>query len=86
MAQGGSDTERQCCGVSAHEIQEKRQARRNKPQSWIVLKLTIFIAVAIIVYTWYVYVGRFCAPMIRRDADALGSRGLGSKSNASSLH
>lgn len=71
-----------CCGVSTHEIQEKRKARRNKPQPWIVLKSTVFLTIAITAYGWYVYVGRLCVPMIRRDAGALGSRGLGSESCA----
>ncbi len=61
------------------EAREKSEARRNKPQPWIVRKLAVFITIAIIAYTWYVYVGRLCVPMIRRDAGALGSRGLGSK-------
>ena len=74
-----SDTERKCCGVSSYEIQEKREARRNKPQPWIVLKLAVFITIAIITYAWYVYVSRLCVPMIKRDAGALGSRGLGSE-------
>ncbi len=61
------------------EAREKSEARRNKPQPWIVRKLAVFITIAMIAYTWYVYVGRMCVPMIRRDAGALGSRGLGSK-------
>ena len=73
------DTEDKCCGVSSQEIHEKREARRNKPQPWIVLKLAVFMTIGIIAYAWYVYVGRLCVPMIRRDAGALGSRGLGSE-------
>ncbi|KAH9920836.1 zf-DHHC-domain-containing protein [Epithele typhae] len=80
MAANGAasgEPEHKCCGVSAEEIQEKREVRRNKQQPWIVLKLAVFLTIAIIVYTWYVYVGRLCIPMIRRDAGALGSHGLG---------
>ncbi|RPD63361.1 zf-DHHC-domain-containing protein [Lentinus tigrinus ALCF2SS1-6] len=59
------------------EAMEKREARRSKPQPWIVRKLAIFITLGIIGYAWYVYVGRLCVPMIRRDTGALGTRGLG---------
>ncbi|KAI0633015.1 zf-DHHC-domain-containing protein [Trametes polyzona] len=84
MAQNGNaqkqkqqqQPEGQCCGV-VEEAREKRAARRAKPQPWIVLKLTIPITVGIIAYAFYVYIGRLCVPMIRRDADALGGRGMG---------
>ncbi|KAI0354250.1 zf-DHHC-domain-containing protein [Trametes cingulata] len=65
-----------CCGV-VEEAREKSAARRAKPQPWIVRKLAIGITIALIAYAFYVYVGRFCVPMIRRDAGALGSRGTG---------
>ncbi|KAI0830295.1 DHHC palmitoyltransferase-domain-containing protein [Trametes gibbosa] len=68
--------EGKCCGVVA-EAREKSTARRAKPQPWIVLKLTIFIAIGIIGYVFYVYVGRVCVPMLRHDAGALGGRGMG---------
>ncbi|TFK92154.1 zf-DHHC-domain-containing protein [Polyporus arcularius HHB13444] len=71
-----SGTEHKCMGI-VEEAREKSEARRNKPQPWIVRKLAVFITIAMIAYTWYVYVGRMCVPMIRRDAGALGSRGLG---------
>ena len=66
---------------SVEEAMEKREARRNKPQPWIMRKLAVFMTIGIIAYAWYVYVGRLCVPMIRRDAGALGSRGLGSEFN-----
>ncbi|KAH9852983.1 zf-DHHC-domain-containing protein [Lenzites betulinus] len=68
--------EGKCCGAVA-EAREKSAARRSKPQPWIVLKLTIFIAIGIIGYVFYVYIGRLCIPMLRHDAGALGGRGMG---------
>ncbi|KAI0651141.1 zf-DHHC-domain-containing protein [Trametes meyenii] len=80
MAQNGTAAaprpEGKCCGV-VEEAREKSAARRSKPQPWIVLKLTVFITLGIIGYAFYVYIGRLCVPMIRRDADALGGRGMG---------
>ena len=49
------------------EAMEKREARRNKPQPWIMRKLAVFMTIGIIAYAWYVYVGQLCVPMIRRD-------------------
>ena len=44
-----------------------------------MLKLTIVIAAAIIAYTAYVYIGRLCIPMIKRERSSLGSRTMGSE-------
>ena len=64
--------------------------RRNKgPKPWFVLKLSIAVAAAIIAYAGYVYIGRLCIPMIKRERDSLGSRRLGSESQShlpSSFH
>ena len=81
MAPNGTsqpEPEHKCMGI-VEEAMEKREARRNKPQPWIMRKLAVFMTIGIIAYTWYVYVGRLCVPMIRRDAGALGSRVLGSE-------
>ena len=57
-----------------------RRERRKSPQPWVVRKLTIAIAGAIIAYTAYVYIGRLCIPMIKhRSGSSLGSRTLGSE-------
>ena len=57
-----------------------RRDRRKSPQPWVVRKLTIAIAGAIIAYTAYVYIGRLCIPMIKhRSGSSLGSRTLGSE-------
>jgi hypothetical protein len=54
--------------------------RRNKgPKPWFVLKLSVAVAAAIIAYGGYVYIGRLCIPMIKRERDSLGSRRLGSE-------
>ncbi|KAI0077000.1 zf-DHHC-domain-containing protein [Panus rudis PR-1116 ss-1] len=69
-----------CCRVveeAASRAQERSEKRRNKPQPWIVLKLTIFITLAIIAYTFYVYIGRFCVPMLKHNTGALGGREIG---------
>lgn len=77
----GKQSSRTCCGViqeTKYQVREKR-AQREGPQSWIALKLTVFITIGIMGYAAYVYIGRFCVPMIRRDPDALGSRALASE-------
>lgn len=77
----GKQSPRTCCGViqeTKYQVREKR-AQREGPQSWIALKLTIFVAIGIMGYAAYVYIGRFCVPMIRGDPDALGSRALASE-------
>ena len=61
------------------ESARKRRDARNSPQPWLVLKLTIAIAAAIIAYTAYVYIGRLCIPMIKRESSSLGSRTMGSE-------
>ncbi len=73
------DAEHSCCGV-VQEAQERRRQRRAKPQPWIVLKLAVGLTVSIIGYTSYVYIGRFCVPMIRKNHGALGGRRIGSES------
>lgn len=58
---------------------EQQTARRSKPQPWIVRKLMVGFVIAILAYTYYVYVGRFCVDMIKRNGGAKGSRGQGSE-------
>ncbi|EIW56472.1 zf-DHHC-domain-containing protein [Trametes versicolor FP-101664 SS1] len=65
-----------CCGA-VEEAREKSAARRAKPQPWIVRKLTVFITIGIMGYAFYVYIGRLCVPMIKRETGALGGRGMG---------
>lgn len=72
---GGS----KCCGViegAANRSREKRAARPN-PQPWIVRKFMIAVTLGLMGYSVYVYVGRLCVDMIRRRADAGGSRNTG---------
>ncbi|GBE86951.1 hypothetical protein SCP_1001950 [Sparassis crispa] len=71
-----SNKEQKCCGI-VEEAREKRAAKRNKPQPWIVLKLTIGLTLGIIAYGCYVYIGRFCVPMIKHNDGPLGGRGMG---------
>lgn len=77
-----SKAQGRCCGV-VQEAQERSQRRRDKPQPWIVLKMTIGITLAIIAYASYVYIGRLCVPMIRKNRGLLGGRRVGSTSGSS---
>lgn len=83
MAKGGAGQRREgtCCGV-IHEAKYQARAKqdqRTAPQPWIVLKLTIAVGLGIIGYACYVYIGRFCLPMIRKSGGALGGRVMGSE-------
>lgn len=72
------------CGVveeAAARSRDRREARREKPHSWLMLKWAILLTIGLIAYTFYVYIGRFCVPMIRQDEGSFGSRGLGSEYN-----
>jgi hypothetical protein len=69
-----------------YTLRSSRRTLRKSPQPWFVLKFTILVASAIIAYTAYVYIGRFCIPMIKRrhsssssSDDLLGSRTMGSE-------
>ena len=44
-----------------------------------MLKFTVGLTLAIMAYAGYVYIGRFCKPMIRKDHGALGGRRVGSE-------
>jgi palmitoyltransferase len=61
------------------KLREARREARNGPQPWILRKLTVGIVVLIIGWVTYVYIGRVCVRMIRREEGVVGSRGLGSK-------
>lgn len=76
------DSDAKCCGVvqeAAEKSRERSEQRRNKPQPWIVLKMTVVITLAIIGYASYVYIGRFCVPMIRHNTGPLSGRRTGSE-------
>ncbi|KAI0339124.1 zf-DHHC-domain-containing protein [Trametopsis cervina] len=69
-----------CCGVVQEATLKSRQRaeqRRSRPQPWIVLKMTVGITLAIIAYASYVYIGRFCVPMIRKNGGPLSGRKIG---------
>jgi palmitoyltransferase len=84
MAQGVSDKQARgkeaCCADFNRDIQEKRRKRRSKPQPWILLKFTILLTLGIIGFATYVYVARFCVPMLTRKPEVMGDRAFGSKS------
>ncbi|KAH9922222.1 DHHC palmitoyltransferase-domain-containing protein [Fomitopsis serialis] len=83
MAQNEGKSKRQefnCCAVmeeAAMRSRERRAKRKQKPMPWIVLKLAVGITIGIVAYTFYVYIGRLCVPMIRKNEGALGGRGTG---------
>jgi len=55
-----------------------RERRAQKQQPWIVLKLAVFLTIALNGYAAYVYVGIFCRDMIVKNSSALGSQAMGS--------
>lgn len=75
---GQHHKQRRLSAVISDAARRSRE-RRKGPQSWFMLKLTIVIAAAIIAYTAYVYIGRLCIPMIKRERSSLGSRTMGSE-------
>lgn len=60
-------------------LQDATREARTGPQPWILRKLTVGFVFLIIGWTTYVYIGRVCLRMIRREDGVVGSRGLGSK-------
>ncbi|KAL4077514.1 zf-DHHC-domain-containing protein [Scleroderma citrinum] len=68
---------RTCCGVIQEAKYETRARRANKPQPWIVLKLTVGLTLGIAGYATYVYVGKVCKDMITRSGDPMGSLVVG---------
>lgn len=59
------------------DVREKRARRADSKQPFLVLKLTVGICSAIIVYACYVYIGRLCVPMLIQSEGAMGGRGMG---------
>lgn len=84
---GGADVS--CCGVieeSAARSRARREKRMEKPHPWVLLKLTVVVTLGIMGYAAYVYVGRFCIPMIRDNDGAIaGGRKTGSESVRSDI-
>ncbi|KAF8196313.1 DHHC palmitoyltransferase-domain-containing protein, partial [Mycena galopus ATCC 62051] len=55
------------CGTiteARYAARERREERRNKPQSWLVRKLTVAVTLGIMAYTGYVYAGRFAVRLM----------------------
>lgn len=78
--QDKSKPKRKFMGFSEQwELRQQKRARRTKPQPWILRKLTIGIVFGLGGYTFYVYIARFCLPMIRSRSGAQGSRAMGSE-------
>ena len=66
--------------VRLHErltVKAEERRRKSKARPWLERKFIVGLVVAFFAYAWYVYVGRFCVPMIRRHANALGHRATG---------
>ena len=83
MAQAVSDkpphSKEACCADFNKDIQEKRHKRRSKPQPWILLKFAVSLTLGIIGFATYVYVDRFCVPILTRKPEAMGNRVFGSQ-------
>ncbi|KAI0311950.1 DHHC palmitoyltransferase-domain-containing protein [Amylostereum chailletii] len=75
MANDGASTKFRSIGSMVDEARARRDRRTKQP--WIALKLAVGLCSAIMIYTCYVYIGRLCVPMIRRDGGALGGRAMG---------
>ncbi|KAF8660702.1 hypothetical protein AX16_001569 [Volvariella volvacea WC 439] len=74
----GSGKQHVCCGVTQDlkvVVAEKRNSDRPKP--WIARKFMIVVTLGVMGYAAYVFIGRLCLQMLRRDRDATGSRGTG---------
>ncbi|KAF8342352.1 DHHC palmitoyltransferase-domain-containing protein [Cantharellus anzutake] len=67
---------RRCIGFKqvVEATLEASRERRDNPQPWIVRKIMVPVVLAIIGYTYYVYVVRLCISMVRRKSGASGSR------------
>lgn len=66
--------EARCCGAvqeATTKSMERREKRRNKAQPWIVLKMPIGLTFGLVGYASYVYIGRFCVPMLKNHNGAL---------------
>lgn len=70
---------REAKGLSSimSDVREKRARRAENRQPFFVLKLTVGICSAIIIYACYVYIGRLCVPMLKQSPGAMGSRAMG---------
>lgn len=61
-----------------HREQQEKRRNRKTPPPWITRKLAVFIIYGLIIFATYVYIGRLCVPLIRRDPGAVGGgRGVG---------
>ncbi|TDL26842.1 zf-DHHC-domain-containing protein [Rickenella mellea] len=70
--------EARCIGFS--ETLEKQRIERNQrttPQPWIARKFMIGVIIGIVGFAYYVYIARFCLPMIRKRDNALGGKAMG---------
>ncbi|KAG8742383.1 palmitoyltransferase pfa5 [Ceratobasidium sp. 414] len=63
-----------CIGAAqdAYAASQKERRERTKPQPWIVQKFVVGVVLAIVVWTYYVYVGRMCVTLLRRGETAKG--------------
>ncbi|KAG9122964.1 palmitoyltransferase pfa5 [Ceratobasidium sp. 392] len=63
-----------CIGVARerYEAEQKKRQENTKPQPWIVQKFIVGVVLGIVVWTYYVYVGRMCIRLLRRGETAKG--------------
>lgn len=60
--------DRDCVDVVRTTYAEKQRQRKEnpRPQPWIVRKFVVGVVLAIVVWTYYVYIGRICVKLLRR--------------------
>ncbi|QRV75536.1 DHHC palmitoyltransferase [Ceratobasidium sp. AG-Ba] len=63
-----------CVGVArdTYETKQKERLENPKPQPWIQQKFVVGVVLCIVVWTYYVYVGRMCVELLRRGETAKG--------------
>ncbi|GHJ87259.1 hypothetical protein NliqN6_3661 [Naganishia liquefaciens] len=60
------------------QINEQRaREKAGRPDPWVTRKFFVAAVYALVVYAYYVFVGRLCVPMLQRKGDARGSVGEG---------
>ncbi|EJD43540.1 zf-DHHC-domain-containing protein [Auricularia subglabra TFB-10046 SS5] len=53
-------------------LEERAEARRARPQPWLLRKFMVAVVLALVAFSAYVYVGRLVVPGLRGNAHAIG--------------
>ncbi|KZV82021.1 hypothetical protein EXIGLDRAFT_779065 [Exidia glandulosa HHB12029] len=65
------------CARVSRDVEARRDARRNRPQPWVVRKLMVVVVLGIVGLSAYVYIGRLVVPALRQDENSALTRGAG---------